>query len=149
MHSAVMAVRRDIHHQPVYHLVFLTHGPTGLWVLNDAAALARERWLRFLGPDADAQTGVLFPDFTVDDQIERERSDAVLKIEKNLTHLLADGRPRAVVDFTAAIFDGVFGIAGQSAYVKAAGNLARSQRIAYLEKGPVHKHVLVRPPSLT
>lgn len=148
MHSAVMAVRRDIHHQPVYHLVLLTYGPTGLWVLNDAAAAAREEWLRFLGPDADAATGILFPDFTVDDQIERERDDAVLKIEKNVLRLLSDGRPRAVVDYTAEIFEGVFGIAGQSSYVKAAGNLARARRIVYLEKSSVHKHVLLRtPPS--
>ncbi|OOK70706.1 hypothetical protein BZL30_6423 [Mycobacterium kansasii] len=45
----VAPVRRQVHHQPVYYLIFLTQDPHGFWVFGDAGAKARERWIKFLG----------------------------------------------------------------------------------------------------
>ena len=103
----VAPVRRQVHHQPVYFLIFLTADPHGFWVFGVAAAKAREKWLTFLGPDESELEGMLFN--TVADQIEREHATAIGKITENIRALCADGadvggparRPRSSVRCTA------------------------------------------------
>src|SRR5690606_32868570 len=46
----IAPVRRQVHHQPVYYLIFLTSQPHGYWVFGVSAAKAREKWIDFLGP---------------------------------------------------------------------------------------------------
>jgi three-Cys-motif partner protein len=60
MKKVVVPVRRRMHHQPIYHLVFLTRAEHGLWLFGDALARARHAWLRILGPDAEEAEGMLF-----------------------------------------------------------------------------------------
>ena len=68
MSWVVAPVRRQPHHQPVYHLIFLTADVHGLWVFGNAASVAREKWLEALGPDEDAQSEMLFSVDTVGDR---------------------------------------------------------------------------------
>jgi len=148
MRFSVSAVRRNIHLQPVYHLVFLTPNETGLWVMNNAAAVARQLWLHELGPDEDAETGMLFPMFTVEEQIAREKVEAVARIEENLVLVVADGSPKEVVRHTTEVFDGVYGIAKETYFSEAVRNLVKGGRLAYHTKASrPRSHVLVTPPG--
>lgn len=141
MFSSVSAVRRNIHHQPVYHLVFITPKQTGLWVMNDAAAAARQKWLHELGPDEDAESGMLFPMYTVDEQIARERDEAVNVIESNLVALVRDGRVCKAEEHATEIFNGVYGIARESYYARAVKNLVAARRLAPVS-GKARAHIL-------
>lgn len=58
--SVVAPVRRQVHHQPVYYLIFLSQDQHGFWVFGVAAAKAREKWIDFLGPDPDEREGMLW-----------------------------------------------------------------------------------------
>lgn len=100
--SVVAPVRRQVHHQPVYYLVFLTSKAHGFWVFGVSAAKAREKWIDFLGPDPDERESMLWD--TVSDQIEREHAKAIEHITDNLRVLTADGQPKKAVDHVIAIF---------------------------------------------
>lgn len=141
MFSSVSAVRRNIHHQPVYHLVFITPKQTGLWVMNDAAAAARLKWLHELGPDEDAESGMLFPMYTVEEQIARERDEAIAVIEANVLALVADGRVRKAEEHATDIFNGVYGIAREGYYTRAVKNLVDARRLAPVS-GKARAHIL-------
>lgn len=90
--AVVAPVRRQVHHQPVYYLIFLSQDPHGFWVFGVAAAKAREKWIEFLGPDPDEKQTMLWD--TVDEQLRREHGEAVNHIQGNLRRLVADGGRR-------------------------------------------------------
>lgn len=81
MSSSVTPVLGQIGRQPIYHLVFLTHGPQGLWVMGDALAAAHEKWLRTLGPSDEQAEGMLFN--TADHQVDELRQLAVQRVREN------------------------------------------------------------------
>jgi three-Cys-motif partner protein len=108
MKAVVVPVRRRVHHQPVYHLVFLTRAEHGLWLFGDALALARHTWMRMLGPDAEEAEGMLFN--TVETQIEGEQKRSVREVEQNILDLVArHGRVR-LVDHTLSVFGSAYGV---------------------------------------
>lgn len=137
----VAPVRRQAHHQPVYFLIFLTSDPHGLWVFGVAAAKAREKWLRVLGPDQDALEGMLFD--TVEDQISREHEKATAHIEENILALVSDGHEKAVVRFTRDIFGASYGEAKETAFTAALRHLVRDGKVEFVKKGgKPHQHVI-------
>ena len=139
--SVVAPVRRQAHHQPVYFLIFLTSDPHGLWVFGVAAAKAREKWLRALGPDQEALEGMLFD--TVEDQIGREHEKATAQIADNIRALLADGQEKAVVKFTGDIFGAVYGEAKETAFTAALRHLVKDGKVDFVKKGSKpHQHVI-------
>ncbi|MGW4211732.1 three-Cys-motif partner protein TcmP [Lentzea sp. NPDC004789] len=117
MKAVVAPVRRKAHHQPVYHLVFLTRMNYGLWVFADAAAKARHKWLDVLGPSDEEVEGMLFD--MVADQIESETEASFVKIKDNLRKLAAQGRRQKLVDHTTAVFEGFYGTALEKTVRKA------------------------------
>ena len=141
----VAPVRRQIHHQPVYYLVFLTKDPHGLWVFGAAGAKAREKWIEFLGPDPNEQEGMLFD--TVAHQLGSEHATAITQITDNLRKLTADGKPKTVVRHVTEVYAGVFGEAKETAFTAAVRALLRSGEIEYVTKGKPHQYVLRKLPS--
>jgi three-Cys-motif partner protein len=140
-HSVVAPVRRQVHHQPVYFLIFLTADPHGLWVFGAAAAKARERWLKALGPDPDFLEGMLFD--AVEHQISREHEKAIATISDNISGLVADGLDKAVVQFGHEIFGDVYGEAKETAFTAALRNLVRDGRVLFVRKGSKpHQHII-------
>jgi three-Cys-motif partner protein len=139
----VAPVRRQVHHQPVYFLIFLTSDSHGFWVFGVAAAKAREKWLKALGPDDEALEGMLFD--AVEDQIAREHEKAIAHITDNLRALVADGGDKAVVKFTTEIFGDVYGEAKETAFTAALRQLIKDEEAEFVEKGSKpHQHVIRR-----
>jgi len=140
---AVAPVRRQPHHQPVYHLIFLTADPHGLWVFGNAASVAREKWLEALGPDEDAESAMLFSIDTVGDQIEAEKKRALSVIADNIRDLVADGKSHAVVQNTTKIFGDVYGEARETTFSAALRQLVKDGEVEFAQKGAKpHKHVI-------
>lgn len=129
----VAPVRRQIHHQPVYYLIFLTSQPHGLWVFGVSAAKAREKWIRFLGPDPDEPQGMLLD--MVADQLEREHAKAIEHITDNLRRLTADRQPKKAVDHVTTIFGDLYGEAKETAFTAALRALVKSGELEYVSKG--------------
>ncbi len=144
---AVAPVRRQVHHQPVYFLIFLTSDPHGFWVFGVSAAKAREKWLEFVGPDEDELEGMLFN--TVEDQLEREHAAAIRTITDNLRALCTDGAQHAVVQRWSEIFGDVYGEAKETAFTAALRQLVKDGEIEFVSKGPKpHKHVIKAGPAI-
>lgn len=138
---AVAPVRRQVHHQPVYFLIFLTADSHGFWVFGASAAKARERWLTFIGPDEDELEGMLFD--TVADQIEREHTKAVDVITQNIRALCADGAAHPVVQRVDEIFGEVYGEAKETAFTAAVRQLGKDDEIEFVQRGSKpHQHVI-------
>lgn len=137
----VAPVRRQVHHQPVYFLIFLTVDPHGYWVFGAAAAKAREKWLEFLGPDEDERSGMLFD--TVKDQLDREHEAAIAKITDNIRAVVADGQPKAVVREFDRIFGDTYGEAKETAFTAALRALIKAGEVEFQKKGSKpHQHVI-------
>lgn len=131
--SVVAPVRRQVHHQPVYYLIFLTSQAHGFWVFGVSAAKAREKWIDFLGPDPDERESMLWD--TVADQLEREHEKAIQHITGNLLALTADGQPKKAVDHFEVIFGDLYGEAKETAFTAALRALVTSGQLEYVTKG--------------
>ena len=131
--SVVAPVRRQVHHQPVYYLIFLTSQAHGFWVFGVSAAKAREKWITFLGPDPDQAASMLWD--TVDEQLTREHTHAIQHITENLRALTADGQPKKAVDHVKAVFGDLYGEAKETAFTAALRELVKSGEVEYVTKG--------------
>lgn len=141
----VAPVRREPHHQPVYFLIFVTSSNYGLWVFGNAASIAREKWLEALGPDADAETGMLFPMETVAHQIATERDRALTVIKANLRRLVEDGQAKKIVDHVLAVFGEAYGEAHERTFNAAVRELLKAGEIELVEKAKSpYNHVIRR-----
>ena len=139
--SVVAPVRRQVHHQPVYYLIFLTQDPHGFWVFGAAAAKAREQWIDCLGPDQDEREGMLWD--TVADQLKREHESAIERVKDNLRSLVSDGRPKAVVEHVKEVYGNLYGEAKETAFTAALRALVASGEIEFATKGAKpHQHVI-------
>lgn len=139
--SVVAPVRRQIHQQPVYYLIFLTQDPHGFWVFGAAGAKARETWIKFLGPDPDEPQGTLWD--AVADQLEREHTKAIAYITENLRRLTADGQPKEVVRHVIEVYGDFYGEAKETAYTAAVHALVKSGEIEHVTKvSKPHQHVI-------
>lgn len=139
--AVVAPVRRQLHHQPVYYLIFLTQDPHGLWVFGVAAAKAREKWVEFLGPDPEERQSMLWD--TVDEQLEREHAEAIEHITVNLRRLVADGGPKAVVKHVREIYGDLYGEAKETAFTAALRALVSSGEVEFVTRGrKPHQHVI-------
>jgi len=118
--SANVPVRRREHHQPIYHLIYLTPKPHGLWVMGDAIAKARRTWLEFLGPGEEELSEMLFD--TVEGQLEREQTDAQGEIEAHILAAVQTHRRFKISDQPVDVFGATWGVALE----KTAGVAARS-----------------------
>lgn len=142
----VAPVRRQIHHQPVYYLIFLTQDVHGFWVFGAAGAKARVKWIEFLGPDQDEREGMLWD--TVADQLEREHKQAIEHITENLRNLTADGEPKEVVKHVTEIFGDLYGEAKETAYTAAVRALVKSGELEHVKKtSKPHQNILRKAAS--
>lgn len=104
-------VAKGPNQKPIYHLVFATRSPYGLWVFGDAVARARGEWWKTLelqeeqnDPDAlFSSISMRRPDPEV---VEKE---AVPVMAANLERLLQRGQPVKLVDHTLELFGSYYG----------------------------------------
>lgn len=119
MLSAWVPVRKRLHHaQPIYHMVFFTRSPYGLWVFGDAIGRAKKVWLEHLGwleDDARGEKDALFPIAdTFDTIIKAQEEEASQVVTANLERLLAEYDSFKIVSQTAAIFGDAYGSATET-----------------------------------
>lgn len=138
----VAPVRRQVHHQPIYYLIFLTSHLYGYWVFGVSAAKAREKWIKFLGPDPNEPQGMLLD--MVAEQLDREHATAIKHITENLRVLTADGEPKKAVDHVKAIFGDLYGEAKETAFTAALRQLVKSGELEYVTKGKPRDFVFRR-----
>jgi three-Cys-motif partner protein len=127
MRAVVVPVRRQMHHQPVYHLVFLTRAEHGLWVFGDALASARQTWMRLLGPDEQEAEGMLFN--AVEEQIQGEHERGVKHIQQNMLDLVGRRGRVKLVDHTLSIFGSTYGVVSEKVVRQAVRALQKAGTI--------------------
>ncbi|MBG0830034.1 three-Cys-motif partner protein TcmP [Planomonospora sp. ID67723] len=134
----VVPVRRRLHHQPIYHLIFLTRSPYGLWVFADAVGKARAIYLRHLGQLDDDEPEMLFtPADDMEWLIEREWNKAIEIVKGNIRNLLRarKGQPFKLVQEAKAVFGSSYGFATESVVVAALQALVASREAVIVDPG--------------
>ncbi|MEV0582066.1 three-Cys-motif partner protein TcmP [Nonomuraea sp. NPDC050310] len=111
MTPVCVPVRRQLSHQPIYHLVFFTRSPYGLWVFANAVGMARRQWLAHLDQQVQQQA-TTEPLFELHDHVaQAEQCRAIERLRANLLVPLQDVAAYRLVTRTTQVFDGVYGIA--------------------------------------
>ena len=138
-------VAKEPHHKPVYHLVFATRSPYGLWVFGDAVARARNTWWETLErtDDGDAlfsTASILRPDPEV---LEKEAVPAMAaNLERILMRLQA---PIKLVDHTLELFGEHYGQVTEPVARKAVKHLHRQGRTPSDGVGSRTRELIVQP----
>ncbi len=148
MFAVTVPVRRREHHQPIYHLVFLSRRTHGIWVFADAVARARQEWMRVLGPVEDDDEGVLFTVAeTIDWRIDAEQSTAQDAVAQNLLSLVgAKGQVR-LVDDPWSVFGDRYGVATESTVRKAIRALERAGEITVVGQAKQLRDMIIGGPG--
>jgi three-Cys-motif partner protein len=151
MLHVTVPVRRRMHHQPIYHLVFLTRSPYGLWVFADALGKARQAWLRALGTVDDEDTGGML--FTPADDmgwlIEAEETRAERAIIQNLRVLAGRLNRFKLVEHALDIYGEEYGVATDSCISAALKTLKGSgDLIVYQNASRLRDRVVGPGPNL-
>jgi three-Cys-motif partner protein len=135
MIHVVVPVRRQVHHQPIYYLVFLTRSSYGLWVFADAIGNARKAWLRKLGAtgEDEADLVLLSRADLMEGQIENEAERAVSAVVANVRGLVNRcDRPVKLVDYARDVFRGAYGVATDASVAIAVARLADGGEVTLL-----------------
>jgi three-Cys-motif partner protein len=150
MLHVTVPVRRRLHHQPVYHLVFLTRSPYGLWVFADALGAARQVWLRFIGQldddDEGPQGGLWSSSDSMQWLIDREKTRAQEAVQANLRQLVQSVGVFKLVDRTLAVFGQVYGVATESTVAAAVRALSASGELIVQQPGKRLREAVITPP---
>jgi three-Cys-motif partner protein len=127
--AVCVPVRARLHHQPVYHLVFLTRSDYGSWVFGSAVARARQEWLRMLGPlqdDAEAEGALFTYGDVLAEVISTEQEKSLGIVRRNVLGIIKDTLPTPkLVALTDTVFRGVYGIVTEPTIRKAVRELER------------------------
>jgi three-Cys-motif partner protein len=149
MLPVTVPVRRRLHHQPVYHLVFLTRSPYGLWVFAEALGAARQTWLQSIGSlDDDNAPGQATLWSTSDSMqwlIDSEKARAQEIVQGNLRRLAASVGPFRLLNQTLAVFGQAYGVATESTVSTAVRALADSGELAIRHPGNRFRETVVGP----
>lgn len=151
MLHVTVPVRRRMHHQPIYHLVFLTRSQYGLWVFADALGKARQAWLRALGSVDDEDTeGMLFtPADDMERLIEAEQDRAKANVIKNLRNLAGRLNRFKLVDQALGVYGEVYGVATDSSVAAALQALKTSgELVVYQNASRLRDRVVGGGPNL-
>jgi three-Cys-motif partner protein len=142
--AVTVPVRRRAHHQPVYHLVFLSRRTHGIWVFADAIARARQEWMRALGPAEGDDADALFS-FTdsVDVQIGSEQRSAQEVVARNLRAFVAAPGERRLDDDPKAVFGERYGVATESTVRKALRALEAAGELIVVKKAQQLREVTI------
>ncbi|MEP9384234.1 three-Cys-motif partner protein TcmP [Nocardioides sp. KR10-350] len=127
--GVVIPVRRKPENQPTYHLVYLTRSNDGHWVMADALARARQKWLREVGPQPDDEQGPLFDFDIVGEKIEEEQTTAAERARTRILRLAADHRKFVLVDHVIEVYGPDYGVMTESTLGKVLKGLVSEKRL--------------------
>lgn len=146
-------VLRAAGHKPVYHLVFGTRNPLGLWHFGDAAARATQLWWEELTAQEDAKTAAagqlsLFDEpLTRGPKLEDVEARAVPVITENIAGLLAQHGSFRVGDFPAEVFGIYLGRVRETTVRAAIKQMHAAGRTASTGTGNRIENLTVSPPK--
>lgn len=115
MRVQTIPVRRAPTHKPVYHLVFGTRSPLGVWYFGDAVARATETWWNTLDAQEVAKQDAAGRPalFTVTEMVRPRLADveaeATGQIAENIARLIAQRGSFRVGDLPAEVFGDYYG----------------------------------------
>lgn len=141
-------VAKAPHWKPVYHLVFATRSPYGLWVFGDALARARDKWWETVElNDEEQNPDTLFPIGPVlrpdPETVEKE---AVPVMATNLERILErSGGPVQLVDHTLDLFGAYYGQVKEKVARDAVKYLHRQGKTPSNGVGPKPSKLIVHP----
>jgi three-Cys-motif partner protein len=143
-----VAVRNGSHQKPVYHLVFFSRHPDGLWLFGEANSLAQEKWRRVCGPAPPP------PDpnrlFELEDPFEvaerRLREGWIREIKANVVRLLAEHGSFTIQTQHVAIMGSAIDQAREMHIRAAVKELYREGRTSCTGVGDVRK-LFIAPPA--
>jgi three-Cys-motif partner protein len=131
--------------QPVYHLVFFSRHPDGLWLFGDALARAQQKWRRALDPPPAHVEGTLFdmPD-TFEQEEARRAEEWKEELKRNIVRLLGRDGDFSIRDRYAEVFGAALGLAPDPLVRKAVKELYREGRTGCTGIGDPSKFLLTR-----
>jgi three-Cys-motif partner protein len=111
MELVSVPVRRAPNRKPLYHLVFGTRSPYGLWVFGDSVAQATQAWWDTIEEQESQQNQLtLFPaSQTQHPSLELVKRQAIPEIASNLAAILRERASFRVVDHTRRVFGTYYG----------------------------------------
>ncbi|MEW2353055.1 three-Cys-motif partner protein TcmP [Spirillospora sp. NPDC029432] len=154
MNAVPIPVYREIGHQPIYHLVFFTRSPFGLWVFGDAVGQARQAWFRHLGQQRDTKlamqglAGLWSYGDDMQQQIDREAKWAMAHVMDNLRREVSQsGRAGfQLVDRPRQLFGSAYGIATEQTITRAARTLEAAGEVEIVAPGHRPRQMRIRKP---
>lgn len=149
MKSIVVPVARQVHHQPIYHLIFLTRSDHGLEAFADAIGKARPLWLESMPADpqpADdlfAVAGLELPSPAQDarQRAERDREATVDTLKDNLRAVAAKYGTFQPLHHVQEIYGSTLGVSDATRLGKALRALTTD---GTLELVTTHRHPVQR-----
>lgn len=134
--------------QPVYHLVFFTRHPDGVWLFGDALAKAQQKWRRVLDPPPTHDDGTLF---AVPDNFESEEAVRAEhwkdEVKANIRCILETEGDFDIIYRSTDVFGKALGLVPWPLLRKAVKELHKEGLTGCDGKGDVWKYRLTRPPN--
>lgn len=130
MGGVLVPVRRKPENQPTYHLAYLTRSNHGHWVMADALARARQKWLREVGPQEDDGQGALFDADPVGDLIDGEQTRAKSSARSRVLDVVGRERKFNLIDNVLDVYGTDYGVLTESNLGKAAAELVKDGLLA-------------------
>lgn len=133
MHAIAIPVRRRVSHQPIYHLIFLTRNSYGVWVMADAVARARNKWLEALGPSDIDDDGALFSfGASVKERIAKDQAEARTIVENNLRTIMNNRLRLELVKDPWSVFGEAYGVALETTVKQAVTSLSNRDELVHI-----------------
>jgi three-Cys-motif partner protein len=148
MELVSVPVRRAPNRKPLYHLVFGTRSPYGLWVFGDSVAQATQAWWNTIEEHESQQNQLtLFPaSRTQHPSLDTVNRQAVPDIARNLEAILQEHASYRVVDHTRRVFGVYHGQVRETVVREAIKLLHRQERTSSRGIGPKIRDLVVARP---
>lgn len=117
-------VRRAPSHKPIYHLIFGTRHPAGIWHFSHCAAKATEDWWANVRSEEEKNSGPGL--FDINPHIEDVERDAVPVIAANIQRLVDEKGGVRLGDFPVQVFGNYIGRVRESAARQAVKELHKA-----------------------
>ncbi|MFT4086153.1 MAG: three-Cys-motif partner protein TcmP [Gordonia sp. (in: high G+C Gram-positive bacteria)] len=146
-------VRRASHHQPIYHLVFATRHPGGIWQFAHNAALATEAWWQAAdeielerrdNSDGDQLSLIELPRETGRPTLANIESEAIPVIAENIARLVEKHGQITLGEYPVEVFGDYFGRVRESTARSAVKQLHQQRRTPSDGKGGKPEKLVVR-----
>jgi three-Cys-motif partner protein len=153
MRIQTIPVRRAPTHKPVYHLIFGTRSPLGIWHFGDAVARATETWWNTQDAqeverqDAAGQPALFTVTEMVRPKLENVETEATGPIADNIARLMAQRGSFRVGDLPVEVFGDYYGRVRETTVRAAVKELYRNGLTSSRGTGSPIADLVATPPA--